>query len=395
MKYLNLFLLFMLLPLSLCTPKLTTMKYDKVFQVNLGTEPNQLGSNLPILDSFTNRRGLPSSLLLDVPLPRIEGGKVYFADTYNKKVNIYTMDGKLHLSIPNSNQQYQFARPYHVYVDKTESIYVAASEKDSEPFEVQHYSNQNMKEKEYNDFNRSLSSISAYNYYIYKFSSRGEFINRIGFTSGDPMPLPAKIEGDNLGNIYVHFSEDTFGDSIARILLRRYSRSGELNFEFTTRTIRIETNVGSVNYKGNVVSVNNLINDEQLLVMVEFQPTTNARGEAVPTDIDNVFSSLYVYSILENNFTRQVGSFRGITPGVLGTDDRGRVFYENYDEETDTLRIIVASALKEIQTAETNYVPLNSSYYTLFPYFINTQGSIYNLIVDRNSACSILEWKKR
>ncbi|MGL5722482.1 MAG: hypothetical protein ACRCY4_08795, partial [Brevinema sp.] len=377
--------------LTSCARKIDVLNYRRVFSVSLGTNQEDVGSNLPILDAFTNRRGLPSSMLLDIPAPVIEGGKVYFADTYNKRVQIYGLDGKHQLTIPNVGAQYEFARPYLVYVDKTESIYVAASEKDNESFEVQFYTNQNISERDYFAFQSEQNSITSYNYYIYKFSSRGEFLGRFGFTDTDPMPFPAKIQGDALGNIYVQFDEQASNDSPSRIFLRRYSRTGELSFEFRTRSIRLETNINNINYQGHITSVDNLINDEQLLVMVEFQPLTNNKGENVPIEVDNIFSSLYVYSILENNFTRTIASFKGITPGVLGTDARGHIFYENYDSESDTLRIIRAP-IESTNDGATNYVPLQSSYYTLNPYFIDSSGNLYNTVIDRNTSNYILEW---
>ncbi|MGL5255011.1 MAG: hypothetical protein ACRC9L_08480 [Brevinema sp.] len=379
--------------LTSCVRKFDVLNYHRVFTVALGTNGDEVGSNLPILDAFPDRRGLPSSMLLDIPAPVIEGGKVYFADTYNKRVQVYTIDGRHLLTLSNKGAQYEFARPYLVYVDRTESIYVAASDKDNESFEVQFYTNQNISERDYIAFQNEQNAINPYNYYIFKFSSRGEFLGKFGFTDTDPMPFPARIQGDLLGNIYVQFDEQASNDSPSRIFIRRYSRTGELSFEFRTHSIRLETNVNNINYKGSITSVHNLINDEQLLVMVEFQPITNSKGESVPIEVDNIFSSLYVYSILENNFTRTIASFRGITPGVLGTDSRGKVFYENYDSESDTLRIIKAS-IDPTEASVTNYVPLQSAYYTLNPYFINSAGNLYNTVIDRQSSNYILEWKK-
>lgn len=367
------------------------MRYDKFFRADLGTNEGNIGSNLPILESFSDRNGLTDNMLLDIPKAFIEGSRVYIADSYNKRIDVFQKEGELQFSIPNKDELYQFARPYLIYVDKMANIYVIASEKDNETFEIQHYTNQKMSEIERKTFEDSLKNISPYNYYLYKFSSRGDFLTRFGFTEMDPMPLPLSVQGDNLGNIYIQFIDVDSNQRNYRIV-RRYSQNGELNFEFNTKNISIETNVNGIFYKGNISSINNLRNDEQLLVMVEYQPVSNSKGESIPIELENIWSSVNVYSILENDFTRTVSYFEGITPGVIGTDDNGSIFYEIYDTETDTLKIISETTKG---TAETNFVPLNSAYYIINPYFIDASGTLYNNIIDRKNQYIILEWKKR
>lgn len=368
------------------------MKYEKIFQANLGTNIHEIGSNIPILKSYTNRRGLTDELLADFPALFVEDHKLYVTDPYNKKVNVFSLgkDNKLFFSIPNKGERYEFARPYQSFVDRYGNIYVLAAQTDYESQEILNF--------EGVESNTPVSTKKPEllqqerNYYIYKFSPKGEFLLRFGYNgiNSEPMPMPIRLSGDTFGNVYVYFYE-MVSNSMAFPLVRRYSRNGDFNFEFNTRSVKIDTNANDIYYRGSIVSMHNLIEDDQLIVLSEYQPLTNSKGEEVPAFIENIWSSLNVYSILENNFTTQLMTFSRITPEILGTDLKQRIFLQVYDVKKDMIKFIVIDSTTP-EPVEL-FAPIYSSYYILGNYFIDSQGNLYSPIIDRNQNFILLQWK--
>ena len=388
-------LLFSVSLLISCQKK--TLFYEKVFEANLGFASNQIGSNLPILESYSNRQGFPNSSLLDVPELLIQDSKLYVADSYNKVVSIFPLEkGNIKtdpiLSIPNKGEGYSFARPYEVYVDSNTDIYILASIEDFESYEVQNYSNQTAEIKNYDQFQSKIKNIPDTNFYIYKFSSQGAFLYKLGLNgiNSSPFLYPSQISGDSFGNLYLYFPTLNTDQTYNYHIMRRYSSIGELNFEFNSKNIVIQTNVNSINYHGNIISINNYKHDEQLAVLIEYQPVTNSKGEEVPANIENIWSSVNVYSILENDFTTELIKMKKITEAILGIDKDGRIFFQSYNEETDSLKIRVLDTRDKSENIY--YTPIHSSYYVMYNYFLDNEGTLYNYILDRNQKLIVLQW---
>lgn len=368
------------------------MEYEKIFQASLGTNINEIGSNIPILKSYTNRRGLTDELLVDFPALFVENNKLYVTDPYNKKVSVFSLgkDNKLFFSIPNKGDRYEFARPYQSFVDRYGNIYVLAAQTDYESQEIL-----NFEGIEANTSAKKTDLLQQeQNYYIYKFSPKGAFLLRFGYNgiNSKPMPMPIRLSGDTFGNVYVYFYE-TVSNNMVFPLVRRYSRNGDFNFEFNTRSVKIDTNVNDISYKGSIVSMHNLIDDDQVIVLSEYQPLTNSKGEEVPPFIENIWSSLNVYSILENNFTTQLMTFSRITPEILGTDFKQRIFLQAYDIKKDMIKFIVIDSTTS-EPIEL-FAPIYSSYYILGNYFLDSQGNLYSPIIDRNQNFILLQWKAK
>lgn len=371
------------------------MSYKNVFQTSLGFKENEIGSNIPILESYPNRQGFTDEWLIDIPKISVFNNRIYIADSYNKRVGIFPMGEKNPdplFTIPNKGEKYSFARPYEVFVDAFNNIYVLASIEDFESYEVQNYSNQTAAIDLYDEVQENLEQIPVENFYLYKFSSRGSFLYRMGLAgiNSKPMPSPIKISGDSLGNIYMSFLSSILTEEKPYQVIYRYSNTGELNFEFNTRTINVSTNVNDINYQGNILSVNNYIHNEQLVVLTEFQPTTNTIGKPVPAIIDNIWSSINIYSILENDFIKEIFKNNIITESILGIDKNGNIYLQSYDEEAETMKIRVFDTIENKEYIL--FAPIHSSYYILYDYFIDPDGNIYSYLIDRNQKVILLNW---
>lgn len=388
-------LLFTVSLLISCQKKI--LFYEKVFEADLGFNSNQIGSNLPILESYSNRQGFPNSFLVDIPKLIIQDHKLYVADSYNKVVTVFPLEkGNTQtepiLSIPNKGEGYSFARPYEVFADKNNDFYILASIQDYESYEVQNYSNQTAQIKNYDQFQKNIKNIPDANFYIYKFSSQGDFLYKLGLNgiNSTPFLYPSQISGDDFGNLYLYFPTLNINQTANYHVMRRYSSIGELNFEFNSKNIDIQTNVNNISYNGNIISINNYKHDEQLAVLTEYQPVTNVKGEEVPANIENVWSSVNVYSILENDFTTEILKNKQLTEAVLGIDKNGRIFFQSYNEETESLKIRVLNTTNNSENIY--YTPIHSSYYMMYDYFLDNDGTLYNYILDRNSKIIVLQW---
>ena len=390
-------LLFSISLLISCQRK--TLSYEKFFEIDLGFESNQIGSNIPILESYSNRQGFPDNVLVDVPKITIQDSKIYIADSYNKVINVFpsgigkgNINNNPTISIPNKGENYSFARPYEVFVDRYNDLYVLASIIDSESYEVQNYSNQTAEIKNYDQFQKNIKKISDANFYIYKFSSRGVFLYRLGINgiNSKPMLYPTQISGDNFGNLYLYFLNFDTTKNNNYYIMRRYSSIGELNFEFNSKTVDLQTNINDIYYNGNIINIQNYKHDEQLAILTEYQPITNSNKENIPPNIENIWSSVNVYSILENDFTTEVFKNKKITEDILGIDKRGRIFFQSYNEQTESLKIRILDP--ETNHEKIYFTPIHSSYYILFDYFLDNNGTLYNYLLDRNNKIIVLQW---
>ncbi|MGL4563038.1 MAG: hypothetical protein ACRCVW_04200 [Brevinema sp.] len=390
----KLFSVFFCLLFTMCGQP-TTLQYKKIFQGTLGTDPNNIGSNIPILEAYDNRQGLTDLFLIDTPKIRIRNKKIYVPDTYNKRISVFKMQSdtssSLELTIPNKGKNYEFARPYDLYVDRDENIFVLASILDFESYEIQNYSNISTSIKEYDQFQKNVAAISNENFYIYKFSSKGEFLLRLSL-NGKPFSYPTALSGDNFNNLYVYINSYTSNNQNQYAVYRYNGLTGNLNFHLDSQNINILTNISGTNYKGSILAIKNFIHDEQLLILTEYQPTTNNKGESIPSMIENIWSSVNVYSILENDFTSVIFKTKNITEDILGVDTKGNIFFQSYNNDAENLKIRI------LDTSSSNeklfYAPLHSSYYIMNDYFIDSHGNIFNHIIDRNKYLIILKWRK-
>lgn len=392
----SIFPLFLFIFLVSCNNN-KSLKYTNIFEAKLGYQTNEIGSNLPILNSYSNRQGFTDDFLIDTPDLYLANHKIYIADTYNKRISVFSLNkeytkSQVLLTISNQGANYSFARPYQVYADRYENIYVLASDQDIESYEVQNYSNQTAELNNYQKFQETLRKIPDNNFYIYKFSARGEFLFKLGFNGikTKAMEFPSYISGDYFGNLYVYFTPKTLTNEPFYQSVHRYSSNGTLNFQFNTKGISISTNINNTNYTGTILGIHNYIHDEQLLTLTEYQPTTNSQGEQVLPIINNIWSSANIYSILENNFTTEVFKTKTITEDILGIDNIGRIFFQSYDLKKDTLRIRILNTTTQEESI--HYAPIHSSYYIMNNYFIDSQGNLYNYIVDRNEKLILLHW---
>ncbi|MGL4394126.1 MAG: hypothetical protein ACRCS8_02760 [Brevinema sp.] len=371
-----------------------TMKYEKVFRAELGEAENQIGSNIPILKAFANRQGFTDSFLIDTPRMLVRNKKLYVPDTYNKRVSVFKINNnesnELLLTIPNKGLNYEFARPYDLYIDREENIFVLGSVRDFESYEVQNYSNLSPNVSEYDRFQKSIAAIPQNNFYIFKFSSKGEFLLRLSLNNR-PMPYPTSISGDNFNNLYVYINDYNTNTQEPFFTVNRYNTlTGNINFNFNSQNIDISTNISGTNYKGSILSIKNYMHEEQLLVLLEYQPHSNNQGEAILSHTENVWSSVNVYSILENDFTSTVFRTKEMTEDILGVDTKGRIFFQSYNAEDENLKIRILDTF--LKTDDLFYAPLHSSYYILNDYFMDPNGNIFNYIIDRQTDLILLKW---
>jgi len=389
------FILLFFITLTSCSSK--SLQYINIFEANLGSKSDEIGSNIPILNSYSNRQGFTDDFLIDTPELFVANQKIYIADTYNKRVSIFKLNegnpkAELLLSISNKGKKYSFARPYKVYADRYENIYILASKQDIESYEVQNYSNQTAELTNYQKFQKNLKKIPVDNFYIYKFSTQGEYLFRLGLNGikTKSMQYPVNISGDYFGNLYVYFTPNTLTNEPFYQVVHRYSSNGILNFKFNTKGISISTNINNTNYLGTILGIYNYIHDEQLLTLTEFQPTTNNLKKEVLPFIENIWSTVNIYSILENEFTKEIFKTKSITEDILGIDNNGRIFFQSYDLQKDTLKIRILNPATKEETIHN--APIHSSYYIMNKYFIDSQGNLYNYIIDRNKKLILLHW---
>ncbi len=364
-----------------------SVSYERIFMAELGFEEDQIGSNIPILESYDNRKGLPDSFFTETAQIRAYKDRVYAADAYNKRVSIFStntnIQSKLLFTISNTGEGYEFARPYEVFTDSDENIYVLASVEDFESYEVQHYGNQTEGLRDYDKFLETINNIPAENFHIYKFSKNGKFISK--FQENSPFAYPALADTDNLGNLYIGF--DDFADGERIISINKFNPFGELISTFSTDVLDLKTNINDTEYIGKVVSAANLKNQNAAALMIEYQPNTNSAGQPVPPLREHIYSGTAVYDWDEQSLSQNI-SQDYTTELIMGVDKDDRIFSQSYDEENDALKItILDEGGKSVY-----YTPLHSDYYILFEYFIDNDGKLYNYLIDRNEKLILLQW---
>ncbi len=120
----------------------------------------------------------------------------------------------------------------------------------------------------------SSSSTNGNNdsvYYIYKFGVDGDFIYRLGVNgvNSGPMIYPDRIDVDLFDNLYVYFKN--YNENSEYWIIKRFSPSGELGFEFNTRYVILTNVVGNETYFGQIGDIYNLKNDERLLIYSSYR----------------------------------------------------------------------------------------------------------------------------
>jgi len=377
-----------------CTNRPNFMRYEVFFHAPLGTGLNEIGSNIPLLkENFSNSQEIKISDYLDIPTSiQIFKNKLYIADKYNKRVSVFNIskDTGTNLIILSSGEGYKFDTPFQVAVNKYGEIYVVASISN---IERKTYTNLNM--EEYNEdvnFVDTNSEEGYNNFYIFKFSPDGRFIYSIGEKGihSEPMSYPLRIEVDLFDNLYAYYKYYEGGREIW--IVKRFSSSGELNFEFNTRYISSTNIKGDKVFAGRVSDIYNLKNDERLMIYSDYY-IVQKKNTPVGTP-DEVYHSLDVYSVLQNSITKNIFQSRKyIDQFIKITRDDILVLY-SYDERFNGVRFRFIDIASSLNSQEVYYAPIISDNYPNFGFYVDDYGEIYSMVVKDNSYFVLLKWKK-
>ncbi len=377
--------------LSSCTDRPNFMQYEIVFYAPLGSGFDEIGSNIPLLTNYyTNSSEVFIGDYIDIPKQfDIFRDKLYLADVYNKRISIFSMKGggeKAKISsIPASGEGYSFNIPFQVILNKYGEIYVLASQSNIES----KFDTNTAGDPNFIDTNAVKGSS---NYYIYKFSTDGKFIYAIGNNGihSEPMTYPERIDTDLFDNLYAFYKQYDGDDTVW--LVKRFSPSGELSFEFSTRYIS-STNVRGKNiYVGQVGDIYNLKNDERLIIYTDYYGIQNGvSNTGMP---ENTYHSLDVYSILQNAITKNIfQSKRYMDQFLKVTRDDILVLY-SYIEKYHGIRFRFIDINSPKKNEEIYYAPVLSDNTANFGFYVDNDGNIYSIVVKDNSYYILLKWIK-
>lgn len=388
----NILMLLFIIIFNACEKK--SLNHEVIFKGQLGVGDSQIGSNIPILESYTNRQGFPDSLLIDVPYIKIFNQQVYIADSYNKKISVFSIEKdstpnkQLLLSIPNKGKNYQFARPYDLWVNNKNEIFVLASIQDMESYEVQNYNNQTAEIQNYNKFEQQLKKIPNENFYIFQFSKEGKYIRTLGINgiNSSPMIFPSYINGDNLGNFYIGFVQIT--NNQRQTIVKQFDINGQFKTEFDSSSLTLDTNINQTNYQGTILSINNFKKTEKLALVVEYQPIIEI-APSNSTFAHQILSSIITYDLAEKKLDNSLLELSNSTESILDIDNQDRIFLQSFDTKYHALKIRV---LEDSNQSTVYHTPVESSYYTLFNYFIDEKGNLYNYLINRKTDLLVLKW---
>jgi hypothetical protein len=378
--------------LSGCSSKPNFMKYDVVFYAPLGTNINEVGSNIPILQqTYTNDKNFLIGDYLDVPSSiEIFGNKLYIADKYNRRVSVFPLTpggNATNFAILPTGEGYSFGTPFQVTLNKYGEIFVLASGSNEMPsFTLQTNEDETIRTipgKGQTNFNL---------YYIYKFTPDGKFVYLIGENGihSEGMHYPERIDNDMFDNLYAYFKD--YENENPNWLIKRFSPSGELGFEFNTKYISpTNTKDGNV-FLGRVSDIYNLKNDERLMIYSE--NSILKRKDKVVETPDEFFHSIDVYSVLQNAITRNVTSSKKYLDEFISiTKDDVLVLY-SFDNKYSGIRFRFIEISSAINKEEVYYAPVISEHYVYIKFYVDNNGQIYSIIVKDNSYFVVLRWKK-
>ncbi|MFN3660135.1 MAG: hypothetical protein ACK4TN_02725, partial [Brevinematales bacterium] len=292
----------------------------EVFLVaQIGNGEGQVGSNYDLLTNEGIVDDVEIKDYLDVPTGiQILGKKVYIADKYRKKIVVYA-PGQFgrpitQLEIPQVGEGYVFDTVFQVVVNKYGDMYALVSLPET---------NRTWKEAEITN--------QMHQYAIYKFGYNGRFLFAIGIggINSSPMPAPDFIDLDLFGNLYVYFREEKNGELFWKV--RRYSSSGELNFEFDSQYLAKKHEIDGETYQSELYGIANLKNDERLLFF-----TGNYLFKSHPEKGNQLVgyrNILEMYSILKNTVSRQLLDEKSRLEDVLGVTWDDTIVLYGYDEK--------------------------------------------------------------
>lgn len=369
-----LFTVLTMLLLSSCGMRHRFMKYEVVFSAPLGTEPGQIGSNMALMEAaFPNKDNFLVEDYLDVPNSiQIYRNKIYIADTYNNRVSIFKLQGAMgtNVVIPGIGADYAFRTPYQVVLNKYGEIFVLAAQTNSVT-------------------TNSPNSV----YYIYKFGVDGDFIYRLGLNgvNSGPMTYPDRIDVDLFDNLYVYFKD--YNDNAEYWIIKRFSPSGELGFEFNTRYVILTNVVENETYYGQIGDIYNLKNDERLLIYSSYRIIKRNNQELVTPD--KFFNSVDVYSVLKNRITDNLMRSQYELDGIMGITTEDEVVFYGYDQETGGVHFRFKNLFADQDKESVYYAPDMSSYYGFFLYYMDSKGELYSIIVKDNGYYVVLHWLKK
>jgi hypothetical protein len=348
------------------------MPYETVFYAQLGSKPDQVGSNLPELKvAFTDEKQFMIPDYIDVPSSiQIYRNKVYIADKYNKRVSVFNMnrDPVTNLIIPNKGDGYEFDIPFQVILNKYGEIFILASVS-----------------------NANLADIYE-QYYIYKFSIYGKFVYRIGVNgiNTGPMAYPDRVDVDLFGNLYAYIREEN-NEQLSWVV-KRFLPSGEMSFEFRTDYLSQTHTEGDKTFMVVYSDVYNLMNDEKLLL---FSQQYLIKKKDVPVDIPTeVYSSLNLYSILQNSMEKTIYRSADNMDSLLGVTRDDKVVTYSYDEKNKGIRFRFLDLTDTPASQSVFYSPHIMDYAITMGYFIDIRGEIYSAVIKDGEYFVILHWIK-
>ncbi len=356
------------------------MDYEIIYHNTLGTNKTQIGSNLSLMTNIDPKKSYLISDYLDVPASiQLFRNQIYIADKYNKRILVqsYQGDNPTNWIISAKGSGYEFLIPFQIILNKYGEIYVLAQSVKS-------------------------TNSSQYNLYkVYKFSIDGHFLYTLGEdgVGGHPFEYPIRMDIDLFNNLYLYFKTyDSDNAETADWLVRRYSPSGELNFEFNTRYLSLSNQIGNETYSGRVSDIFNLKNDERLLLYSDF--SISARDKKTLESPDKFYKSLDVYSLLQNSITRNLFQSSQEIDAILGiTRDDDIVLYA-YDTKFKGVHFtFIPLNLTQKKGEELNrenyYSSPLSQYLVSIGYYIDSKGEIYSILVKENKDYLLLHWIKK
>jgi hypothetical protein len=374
-----------------CGNKPNFMQYDVVFYAPLGTNATDIGCNIPFLTNMISEdNSFAVGDNLDVPTGiQISRNRLFLADKYNRRVSIFPLvKGPTNNNfIPPAGNGYSFGIPYQVLLNKYGEIFVLASVSNFLPdFSTRTNDEGNI------EVVKSKESTNYFQYYIYKFSPEGKFVFQIGENGihSGPMEYPERIDVDLFDNLYAYYKD--YENDRAAWIVKRFSPSGELSFEFNTKYISATNTVGDKTYIGLVSDVYNLKNDERLMIYSENYLIK--RGQKVFDTPDEYYHSIDVYSVLQNAITRNVMNTKKYLDefNTITKDDVLVLF--SYDEKFKGVRFRFLDIGAESRKEEVYYAPVISDNYVHIQYYVDDTGQIYSIIVKDNAYFVILKWRK-
>lgn len=377
-----------LMVLTGCGNKPNFMKYDVVFYAPLGTNYAEIGSNLPILQALYSNEDVISGDFMDVPTSLyLFKNKLYVADKYNNRISIFQIGGSeaTNTFIPPVGDGYSYGTPFQVILNKYGEIYALVSD-----------SNRNNKvelstnEDETITVKKGDTNVSRY--YIYKFSNDGKFIYAIGDDGihSSPMNYPDRIDVDLFDNVYAYFK--SYNNDREEWVVKRFSPSGELTFEFNTKYVATTNTVSDKVYIGRISDIYNLKNDERLMIYSE-NHIIKRKDKPIETP-DEFYISLDVYSVLQNAITKNIMQSKKNMDDFISITKDDIVVLFSYDDKYNGIRFRFIDIGSPNLNEEVYYAPVLSEHYVHVGYFLDDHGEIYSIVVKDDGYFVLLRWRK-